>query len=124
MEGALRCNPGEFRRILIHELFHFSWRRLSNERRREWETIINAEHQMRARGELGWSAELRKLGLQAEDRSGRNRRWREYLAESFCDTAAYYFRRGTHEEHTLRERFRQKRERWFAELLGGTAMPV
>lgn len=124
LEGGLRCNPNECRRILIHELFHFLWRRLGNRQRWEFEAILDAEHREGARGELGWSAEWRKLALQAEDRSSRNRRWREYVAESFCDTAAYYFRWESHAEHTLRQRFCRRREKWFERLLGSAPLPL
>ena len=61
--GLLRADPGEFERILVHEIFHFAWVRLSNQTRRSWEGVLAAELAARARGELGWSSEWRKNKL-------------------------------------------------------------
>src|SRR5271168_284330 len=57
MEAELIRQPAEFRRILVHELFHFVWVRLGNTRRQSWQLLIEAELNAGARGELGWSAE-------------------------------------------------------------------
>ena len=102
----------EFDRILIHELFHFVWVRLGNSRRQAWEQVLMAERQS---GELGWSADLRKSKLTAEDRRQRSRRWREYACESFCDTAAWIYAGGRHPEYTLLTSARAGRRRWFHE---------
>ena len=106
----------EFARIFVHELFHFVWLRLGNARRWSYEALLRAELDARASGELGWSAEWRKRALAAADARRRTRRWREYVCESFCDTAAWIYsgvRR--HGEYTLAERHRGRRARWFAE---------
>lgn len=103
--------PGEFERILIHELFHFAWVRLSNASRREWETLLAAE---RSPGELGWSAEWRKGKLTPSDRRGRSPKWRRYACESFCDSAAWLYSGLTrHEEFTLPAGLRRVRKTWF-----------
>jgi hypothetical protein len=113
---AFDCSRAEFPRIFVHEAAHFIWLRLGNARRRAYEDLLARE---RGRGELGWSAEWRKLALGATDREARTRRWREYCCESFCDTAAWLYsgvRR--HPELTLAERPRRKRAKWFAATLG------
>ena len=110
--------PLEFQRILIHELFHFVWVRLGNPRRGAWQNLIETELNRLAPGELGWSAEWRK---QAGKRSGRA--WRDYLAESFCDTAAWFYTRQDHGEFTLAKRFRARRARWMTGL-AVTSLPL
>jgi hypothetical protein len=104
----------EFERILIHEIFHFAWVRLSNALRRDWERTLARELDQHARGELGWSAERRKSKLTSRHVRGRDRLWRLYACESFCDTAAWRFASlRKHEEFTLALRFRRLRQAWF-----------
>ena len=79
--------------------------------------MIQAEIGRRARGELGWSAEWRKHTLAVTGGEAAGRRWREYLCESFCDTAAWeYAGVSGHEEFTLAKRWRDARHGWFEEL--------
>ena len=105
---------GDFERILIHEIFHFAWVRLSNVIRRDWEMTLARELDLNARGELGWSAERRKKKLTSSQVRGRSRAWRLYACESFCDTAAWRFAGvGRHDEFTLAARFRRRRGVWF-----------
>ena len=109
------CTRAEFPRIFVHELFHFAWVRLGNPARGEYENLLARECRAGARGELGWSAERRKLELRPLDAATRGRRWREYCCESFCDTAAWlYSGAARHEEFTLAPRFSARRRRWFA----------
>ena len=106
----------ELRRILLHELFHFAWVRLSNARRESYTALIAGELARRARGEMGWSAEWRKAEL--PKRSARF--FREYLSESFCDTAAWrYGRLRFHDEFTLASQWRNARRDWFDEAFPG-----
>lgn len=114
-DADLAASPREFDRIFVHELFHFVWFRLGNQRRWSFEALLRAELLSRARGEMGWSAEWRKRALQPGDADRRARRWREYVCESFCDTATWLYS-GTHShpEYTLALRFRERRSRWFA----------
>jgi hypothetical protein len=131
LDTKVRDQPGEFERILVHEIFHFAWVRLSNQTRRSWEGVLAAELRGRVRGELGWSAEWRKNKLQS-DRLGRSdmrRRtpaWRRYVCESFCDTSAWLCAGlRSHDEYTLAAGPRRVRRRWFAEhLLDGRPVPV
>src|SRR5690348_1239281 len=63
LDSALKRRPGELRRILVHELFHFAWMRLGNPKRRAFELMVREEMRARVRGELGWSAEHLKVKL-------------------------------------------------------------
>jgi len=119
LDAELTRQPSELKRILIHELFHFIWVRLGNKRRNTWQILIEQELRARSRGELGWSAQWRKD-------TGRwsGRPWREYLCESFCDTAAWFYARRAHEEFTLAPRFRARRAGWMKELVGSGFLPI
>jgi hypothetical protein len=104
-------HPGDFERILIHELFHFAWVRLSNATRRDWEKLLSSE---KSKGELGWSAEWRKLKLKKSDAARRSPAWRRYACEAFCDSAAWLFAElKRHNEFTLPAPARLARKKWF-----------
>ncbi len=108
------------RAILFHELFHFVWARCGNARRRSYVGLLRQENLGKARGELGESAETWKnawrqlsLGLPDDDR-----RWREYVCESFCDTAAWYLSKDKLGlPVTLAKRWQAKRAQWFEDWL-------
>ena len=111
LDRGLLTKQGEFERILIHEIFHFAWVRLSNKSRRDWETLLSAE---REPGELGWSAEWRKLKLKPSDAGQRSPKWKRYARESFCDSAAFLFAGlNRHDEFTLPAKSRRARKAWF-----------
>jgi hypothetical protein len=120
LDAGLLDQAGEFERILVHEIFHFAWVRLSNQTRRSWEGVLASELAAGSRGELGWSAEWRKnkLGKDKLGRSDIRRRtpaWRRYVCESFCDTAAWLCAGlRLHDEYTLAAGPRRIRRRWFA----------
>lgn len=119
LDAGLRERPRELARILWHELFHFAWVRLGNAGRWSYEELLRGELRQGARGELGWSAQVRKQGLGEEDVKRRTRRWREYACESFCDTGAWWLApRARHPEYTLARRFREARRRWVAARFG------
>ncbi len=109
LDRELKRDPADHERVLLHEKFHFVWVRLGNPTRLAWEELLRSE---RGRGEAGWSAEWRKLALNASDVSGRTRRWREYCCESFCDTGAL-FAGAKSSENTLSRRALAGRLRWF-----------
>jgi hypothetical protein len=114
LDQELERQPRELARILVHELFHFAWVRLGNPTRRSYEALLREEWKRHARGELGWSAESRKRRLWNAMRAGGQTKWRDYLCESFCDTAAWIYsgvRR--HPEYTLAARHRDRRAEWF-----------
>jgi hypothetical protein len=114
LDSEVLRRRGEFERILVHEIAHFIWVRLSNATRRGWEQVLAHEIGVHARGELGWSAEWRKRKLAPTDLPGRTPAWRRYACESFCDTAAWRFSGlKLHDEFTLAERYRGVRRVWF-----------
>ncbi len=115
LDRSLLRKRSERDRILAHELFHFVWWKGGVKRRASYEALIRAELKRTAcHGEMGWSAELRKQGLTLVDRERRTRRWREYLCESFCDTAAAFaLEFHSHPEITLAATARRQRYRWF-----------
>ncbi len=114
LDTNLLEDSAELARIWVHELFHFVWRRLGNPTRRSFEEVIAQEIRSKIPGELGWSSELRKRALHREDPIRRTRRWREYVCESFCDTAAWLFAGlDRHDEFRLLARARKRRRDWF-----------
>ena len=127
LDRELGRRPRELARILTHELFHFAWVRLSNESRRSFENLLRREWRRHARGELGWSAESRKRNLSHNLRPATHDllKWREYICESFCDTAAWLYsgvRR--HGEYTLGARYRQLRAAWFLETFRNRGISI
>jgi hypothetical protein len=118
LDDDMLRTPRILERIFVHEVFHFVWLRLGTRLRASYEELLAGELERAARGELGWSAESMKMKLTREDREERSRRWRDYVCESFCDTAGWLF--GTtrqYSEMTLARRFREERRRWFKENL-------
>src|SRR5260370_4541156 len=114
LDAAVKKQPKELARILIHELFHFGWLRLGNPKRRSFESLVGGEVGNRVRGELGWSAERMKATVSRTDRMIRSRRWREYVCESFCDSGAWLLAGvGRSEEFTLPAAARKARRAWF-----------
>ena len=126
LDSQLEREARELNRILTHELFHFAWVRLSNAGRYSYEALIRKEWSSNARGELGWSAESRKLRLGRNSwRARRRKQWSEYLCESFCDTAAWLLsgvRR--HPEFTLAKRYCDRRAAWFEETFRAGKIPI
>ncbi len=118
LESALARHPRDLARVLVHELFHFVWLRAGNPVRRSYERLLETEMARQAWGELGWSAEYRKRALKLGDRLRRSRRWREYVCESFCDSAAWVLAGlRAHEEFTLTVSHRRARREWFRAVL-------
>src|SRR3954453_1235687 len=108
--------PRVLERIFVHEVFHFVWSKLGAKLRSSYEQLVLDEFEAAVVGELGWSAESMKLQLASSDCELRTRRWKDYLCESFCDTAGWLF--GTarqYSEMTLGREQRDARRRWFRE---------
>jgi hypothetical protein len=129
LDQELERQPRELARILVHELFHFAWVRLGNPARRSYEALVREEWKRGARGELGWSAESRKRLLSKDGprlAMGRHgARWRDYLCESFCDTAAWiYSGVHRHPEYTLASRHRNRRAEWFQDAFRGRSISI
>jgi hypothetical protein len=105
----LLTDPPMLRLILVHEVFHFIWPRLSNAIRKEFGELLRAELEGHARGALGESSGVKK---QVWSRSAAA--WKDYACESFCDTAAWLFagvRR--HQSFRLAKVWRTRRAFWF-----------
>ena len=114
-EQMLRT-PRVLERIFVHEVFHFVWSKLRNELRCSYEDMVIDEFENNTLGELGWSAESMKLQLTKWDRKKRTRRWKDYICESFCDTAGWLFGSARqYSEMTLGREERDARRRWFRE---------
>jgi hypothetical protein len=126
LDQELEHQPRELARILVHELFHFAWVKLGNPVRRSYAALVREEWKNHARGELGWSAESRKLVLlKVSKHPADSPSWRDYLCESFCDSAAWIYsgvRR--HPEYTLAARHRNRRAEWFKAIFQGRAIPI
>ena len=124
LDQELRQRHRELSRIVVHELFHFVWVRLGNPLRRSYLALLRSEWKERARGELGWSAELRKTRLRVHARS-RSGQWRDYACESFCDTAAWvYSGVHRHPEYKLAARHRKRRQEWFRATFSSGVIPI
>lgn len=117
LETTLLRQPEMLRLILTHEVFHFVWVRLGNKARRKFAVLLRREIRMGARGELGESASVRKSTLRPNDLLSRSTiRWRDYVCESFCDTAAWFYSETQRADHvTLARRWKNLRQRWFLE---------
>jgi hypothetical protein len=125
LDYSLCGDPRELQRIFVHEIFHFVWLRMGNPARRSFETLIAAEFHRGARGELGWSAALRKQVLSSRDVNQRSGRWREYVCEGFCDSAAWLHTGAKdHEEFTLAPRFRRARREWLCHFEAARRIPI
>ncbi len=126
LDAEVLTRRGDFERILVHEIFHFAWVRLSNSSRWSWERLLAREAGRHVRGELGWSAEWRKSKLGPADVRRRTAAWRRYACESFCDTAAWMFAGlRTHDEFTLGDRDRRTRRTWFRrEILASASVSI
>lgn len=123
-DGMLRT-PRVLERIFVHEVFHFVWSRLGQPLRDSWHQVIDAEIVRGANGELGWSAESMKLNVSEDDRKTRSRRWKDYVCESFCDTAGWYFGSAKrYAEMTLGPDQRALRRLWFRQHVLGRRLSV
>jgi hypothetical protein len=97
--------------IFLHELFHFAWARLGNAKRASYSALVAAELRRGARGELGESSAVRKQLAPST---------RDYVCESFCDTAAWLFVPGAQRRRvTLAPRWRKLRRAWFESNMAG-----
>jgi hypothetical protein len=119
LERQLLADQALFRLILTHELFHFAWPRMGNPLRAGFGDLIADELSGRARGELGESAAVSKQNFLA--RGGidqKDRHFRNYLCEAFCDTGAFLYSGVRASEHfTLAHRWIARRTSWFQEAI-------
>jgi hypothetical protein len=114
LESALLSRPNTAKLIFVHEVFHFAWARLSNGRRQEFSDLLANEMRRGAVGELGESSAVKKGGIVSRNiADAASRRWRDYVCESFCDTAAWAFgnvARG--QDFSLANRWKGLRKEW------------
>lgn len=104
LETELLEEPQKLPLIAVHEIFHFVWARLGNEMRQSFTSLLERERQRHAGGELGESAAAKK----------RTGSWKDYVCESFCDTAAWmYAGVNKNPEFTLAAEWRNQRKAWF-----------
>jgi hypothetical protein len=97
--------------IMVHEIFHFVWARMGNGRRASYTALLAEEWRSKARGELGESSAVWKQTVRLS---------RDYVCESFCDTAAWLYAPGVERwRSTLGRRWRARRKAWFEETFVG-----
>lgn len=118
-DASLLANPRQFRFFLIHEIFHFVWARLGNPKRSEFARLLAREFAGGARGEMDESSALSKERL----RTCSPQRWRDYVCESFCDTAACLYA-GGRSNTSLARRWRKHRQTWFRALTGSQILSI
>jgi hypothetical protein len=118
LERQLLIQSRDLRLILTHELFHFVWRRLGNRVRAEFDSLIRSEFRSRARGALGESSGVAREPLTDQDAVIRSQKWKNFVCESFCDTAAWLHAGVAESEHfRLAQRWKRVRGTWFAGLI-------
>jgi hypothetical protein len=116
LDEVMLRTPRVLERIFVHEVFHFVWSKLGTRLRASYEALVASELAANSSGELGWSAESMKLQLTSADIRQRTRRWKDYICESFCDTAGWLFGSARqYSEMTLGRTERDTRRRWFRE---------
>jgi hypothetical protein len=122
LEDALLRSPNNLHLILAHEIFHFVWVRLGNSQRKEYGRLLARELKHGVEGELGESASLKKSALTElrfnPNLSGpKSRHWADYVCESFCDTAAYFYSASvSNAEFRLARSWKAIRRRWFVSV--------
>lgn len=121
LEASLLSDAALLRFIFVHELFHFVWMRLGNSARAEYSRLIAREFMSRARGELGESSAVKRAALgNATQGLLQSAAWREYVCESFCDSAGFLFTGASvHDDPKLGKTWTAIRRRWFDEKLAG-----
>jgi hypothetical protein len=113
-ETSLSSDIAQLRFFAVHEIFHFVWARLGNRNRAEFSLLLAAEIAQGARGELGESSAIQKVRIGPEEGSKRSQTWRDYVCESFCDTAAWlYSGAPARNVRPLASRWQKRREVWF-----------
>lgn len=105
----LRHAP-DFVGIVAHEVYHFVWRRLPNAVRAEFADLLRAE---RRPSHGGVSSQL---AFEAWREAVSERRWKHYVCEAFCDTAAAL--------GDARVRISPQRRAWFGNLMKKRKLPV
>lgn len=100
----------DFVSIVAHEVYHFVWRRLPNSERFAWGELLRGEKRPR---HAGLSSRLRYAAYLEGDRE---RQWKDYVCEAFCDTAAALT--------SPIVAISSQRKRWFGILMKKRRLPV
>jgi len=109
-DEALLDHAPDFVNIVAHEIYHFVWRRLSNLDRKDWALLLEQEQTPL---HPGLSSRLRFDAWVAKRTP---RRWKDYVCEAFCDTAA-----GITSPNII---ISPQRRRWFSHLMKKRKLPV
>jgi hypothetical protein len=109
-DSDLLAHAPDFVNIVAHEIYHFVWRRLPNAERANWSELLAAEKRVM---HTGLSSRLR---FEAWREAESPRRWKDYVCEAFCDTAAAM----THPN----VRISAHRRKWFGNLIKKRKLPV
>lgn len=117
LESGLLADPAALQFIFVHEVFHFVWVRLGNRSRNEYGALLSEEIAGNARGELGESSGVKKAELRKMQKVP-SVLWRDYVCESFCDSAAWVFTGASvHAGFKLGKRWTAIRRDWFGDNL-------
>ena len=100
----------DFVNVIAHEIYHFVWRRLPNAERIDWGELLRAEARPR---HSGLSSRLRYAAYRE---GNRERQWKDYVCEAFCDTAA-----ALTAPHPI---ISSQRKQWFRNLIKKRRLPV
>ncbi len=96
--------------IFTHEIFHFVWRRLPNAERGAWSELLQNE-----KTPLHPSLSSR-LAFEAHQKRPTPARWKHYVCEAFCDTAAALATPGA--------LLSSQRKQWLTNLSKRRSLPV
>lgn len=105
----LRHAP-DFVNIFTHEIYHFVWRRLPNAEREAWSALLRDE-------KLPMHPNLSsRLAYDAHAAKPSVAKWKHYVCEAFCDTAAAIATPGT--------LVSSQRRQWLTNLTQRRRLPV
>jgi hypothetical protein len=109
-DADLLAHAPDFVNIVAHEIYHFVWRRLPNSERTGWSDLLAAEKRP---SHPGLSSRLRYDNWREAPTP---RRWKDYICEAFCDSAAAL----THPNATISPH----RRKWLSHLMKKRKLPV
>lgn len=120
LETALLASADRLRLIFAHEVFHFVWVRFANSSRRVFSELLSTEIGKGARGEIGESSGVKKAQVLARHPHSQNSAlWRDYVCESFCDSAAAFLSGAKKiDDSTLAKSWTALRRRWLLDHAG------
>jgi hypothetical protein len=81
-DEALLSHAPDLVNIFAHEIYHFVWRKLSNADRAAWQELLQSEKRPLHPGLSS------RLAWNRHRESPTAAKWKHYLCEAFCDSAA------------------------------------